>query len=84
MYEYYFTFHSVTQAQRGLEELLRRGIYTELIRSPKKFSSAGCGYALKVLSSDGYTAAAALKIAGITPVRSLRVFDNGYSEVTGL
>lgn len=84
MYEYYFTFHSVTLAQRGLEELLRRGIYTELIRSPKRLASAGCGYALKVQAGDGYAAAAALKLAAVPAVRTLRVYAGGRSEVARL
>lgn len=84
MYEYYFTFHSVTLAQRALSELLRKGIYTELIRSPKRFTSFGCGFAIKVPAGDGYIASAAMKSAGIVPVKSIRVYADGRSEVAGL
>lgn len=82
MYEYYFTFQSITHAQNALSELFRIGISAELIRSPKRFSAMGCSYALRVLSADGYSAYATLRSAGIKPYRSLRVYSDGRSEVT--
>ena len=83
MYEYYFTFLSVTMAQRGLEALLNRGIYAELIRTPRRMASAGCGYALKVRSGDGFVAAAVLKYSS-KPVKTIRIFPDGNSEVVNL
>ena len=84
MYEYYFTFQSITYAQTALSELFRVGIFAELIRTPKRMSSMGCGYAVKVRSGDGYPAYAALRSAGIAPLRSFRVYPDGRSEVTSL
>ena len=83
MYEYYFTFPSVTFAQRALSELLQKGISAELIRSPRRISSYGCGYALKVSAADGYIASAVMRTAGIRPAKSIRVYFDGRSEVTG-
>lgn len=82
MYEYYFTFQSITYAQKALSELFRIGIASELIRSPKHLSAAGCSYALTVKSSDGFRAYAAMRSVGIQPLRSLRVYPDGRSEVT--
>lgn len=84
MYEYYFTFQSITHAQRALNELFRVGISAELIRSPKRLSAMGCSYTVKTRSSDGYTAYAAMHSSGIKPYKSLRVFPDGRSEVTSL
>ena len=83
VYEYYFTFPSVTFAQRSLSELLQKGILAELIRSPKKISSYGCGYAIRVSAADGYTASAVMRTAGVNPVKVLRVYFDGRSEVAG-
>ena len=84
VFEYLFTFHSITLAQRGFEELRQKGIFAELIRSPKQMSSAGCAYALRVNAGDGYVASAAMKAASILPVKTLRVYRNGDSEVVRL
>lgn len=83
MYEYYFTFPSVTFAQRALSELVQKGIAAELIRAPKRISSYGCGYALKVSASDGYVASAVMRSAGIRPSKSIRVYFDGRNEVIG-
>lgn len=83
MYEYFFTFPSVTLAQKALSELLQKGILAELIRSPKRISSYGCGYAIKVSAADGYTASAVMRSSGARPVKTIRVFYDGRSEVAG-
>ena len=83
MYEYYFTFPSVTFAQRVLSELLQKGIPAELIRSPKRISSYSCGYAIKVSAADGYTASAIIRSSGITPGKTIRGYCDGRSEVVG-
>lgn len=83
MYEYYFTFLSVTMAQRGLEALLNHGIYAELVRTPRRVTSSGCGYSLKVQSRDGYGAAAVLKNMA-QPAKIIRIYFDGKSEVVTL
>ena len=84
MYEYYFTFLSVTAAQRGMTDLLQRGIYAELVRTPRRVAENGCGYALKVKAGDGYGASSVLKLSGVNPVKVLRMFSDGRIEVARL
>lgn len=57
MYEYYFTFLSITKAQRARTFLNEKGITSQLVQAPDSISSAGCGYALRIKQSDGTTAA---------------------------
>lgn len=52
MYEYYFTFGSVTQAQIALQTLSRKAIPAHLIRTPKAIQMQGCGHSIAV--SSGY------------------------------
>lgn len=49
---YYITFRSVTFAQRGEEILRRGGISSVLQRTPRWMEEQGCGYALKLWTSD--------------------------------
>ena len=37
MYDYYFTFRSMTQAQRAVSALRQAGIFAALIRTPRPF-----------------------------------------------
>jgi len=48
MNEYYFTFRSITLAQQALDVLTKNGISAILLRSPKRVSKAGCGFAVRV------------------------------------
>src|SRR5699024_3056452 len=57
MYDYYFTFRSMTQAQRAVGVLQQAAIYAVLERTPRAISPQGCGYAVKVLRGDVYRAA---------------------------
>lgn len=63
MYDYYFTFRSMTQAQRAVGVLQQAAIYAVLERTPRAISPQGCGYAVKVLRGDVYRAANALRSA---------------------
>lgn len=63
MYDYYFTFRSMTQAQRAVGVLQQVAVYATLTRTPRAISPQGCGYAVKVLRGDVYRAANALRNA---------------------
>ena len=49
---YYFTFRSVTLAQRGEQTLQKTGLRVTLLRTPKWMESQGCGYSLRVRTPD--------------------------------
>lgn len=51
MKTYYITFRSVTFAQRA-EALLRGQIRCSLQRTPRWMEAQGCGYALRLWTSD--------------------------------
>lgn len=50
MYEYFFTFRSITMAQRAVRVLDRAGISNLLLRTPKQLEQMGCGYSVRVRS----------------------------------
>ena len=49
---YYITFRSVTFAQRGERLLQKRGIACTLQRTPKWMEQQGCGYCLRLRTTD--------------------------------
>lgn len=77
----FFTFRSITTAQRGAQVLDRAGILNQLSRTPKSFSVRGCGYCLKVRENNCKIAAQALVRAGINPSALYRICANGTVEV---
>lgn len=48
MYDYCFTFRSVTLAQRGTRTLSKAGVWNTMVRTPKHLQQQGCGYCLRV------------------------------------
>ncbi len=52
MNHYYITFRSVTFAQRGEQLLGRGGVRCSLQRTPRWMEEQGCGYALRVWTTD--------------------------------
>ena len=48
MHEYYFTFRSITTAQRARELLRRQKLPGVLLRTPKAMAVQGCGHSLRV------------------------------------
>lgn len=48
MYEYYFTFRSVTAAQSAAKRLEQAGIAAAMLRTPRALQKQGCGYSLRV------------------------------------
>ncbi len=80
MYDYYFTFRSITGAQRGENVLVRNGVGVRLLRTPKYLSQNGCGYCLRIRSRD-LAAALNLFYRELVPYsRLFRVNDNGTAE----
>lgn len=80
MYEYYFTFRSVTSAQNAMMTLAEKGIPADFLRTPRFLSRVGCGYAVKLSYSDGYAAAAVLRQQQIKFERFVRLFPDGIIE----
>lgn len=56
MYDDYFTFRSLTAAQRAVQCLERAGIPVQLARTPKQLERMGCGYCVRVQTSQGQLA----------------------------
>lgn len=48
MYDYYFTFRSVTSAMEGRRALERAGVSAVTVRTPGELRHNGCGYSLRV------------------------------------
>ena len=56
MYEYLFTFRSLTQAQLAQNVLRQNRVVAEMQRSPKRLSKNGCAYALSISNAQLYEA----------------------------
>ena len=52
MYDYYFTFRSVTAATRAGKVLERARVPNHLVRTPKQVQELGCGYSLRIKGED--------------------------------
>ncbi len=61
MYDYYFTFRSVTAAQQAASELNKSGLFGSVLRTPGALSSMGCGFAVRVPFHHGTAAAFLLR-----------------------
>ena len=79
---YYITFRSVTYAQRGEKTLTSGGIRCTLLRTPRWMEEQGCGYALKLWSTD---IAAAVKLLRDNRIQLRRAYvqleDSQMEEV---
>ncbi len=84
MYEYYFTFQSMTRAQTAQAVLTRHGLFSALRRTPKVLTAQGCGYALRLAAADGPAAAALLRREGSQFGRCFRLYADGWMEEVGL
>ena len=56
MYDYFFTFRSVTAAMDAKELLEKSGIKAVLSRTPKSLKQQGCGYSLRLRVESPMTA----------------------------
>ena len=79
MNAYYFTYRSVTAAQRALGALTDAGIPAQLTRTPGPLAKNGCGYCLRLSPRWLSAAAEALRGSGAQGLW-LRSGD-GYEEV---
>lgn len=82
MYDYYFTFRSVTTAMKGSRILERAGIKTLLSRTPKMLQQQGCGYCLKVRAGSLQAAQTVLLREDVRFNKIYRKEENGrWQEV---
>ena len=84
MFDYYFTFRSITGAQRGERALQKEGVECILSRSPKKLSQNGCGYVLKLREKNVYAALIALEHWGVEYGKLYRMGMDGEAEEAGV
>ena len=84
MYDYFFTFRSVTAAMKGSRALERAGVSGVTVRTPKKLRQKGCGYSLRVREELLPDARQALQSAGARYQKLYRRADDGtWQEVFG-
>ncbi len=81
MNAYYFTFRSMTKAQEAAMELSKLGISATFSRSPKAVSDLGCGYAVRVDLSGGWSVARALRNLGIRFEKVVQISNGTAREV---
>ena len=84
MLDYYFTFRSVTFAQRAQRVLASADIASELRRAPKNMSVKGCGYALRIRAANAGRAAEVLKSGGVSYSAVYRMRPDGTAEAVQL
>ncbi len=70
------TFRSITPAQRALQVLRSGGVEAGLQRTPRRMGQQGCGYCLRLRSSDRLWALGLLEQAAIR-------YQNVYNAETG-
>ena len=75
---YYFTFRSVTYAQKGQRILEKQGISCWMGRAPKWMTTRGCGYAVKVRKLQ--EAVTAFRISGAEWEKIYRIRDGEKPE----
>ena len=84
MYDYYFTFRSVTAAMKGSRALEREGVSGVTVRTPKKLRQKGCGYSIRVREELLPAAKHALQSADTRYQKLYRRTDSGsWQEVLG-
>ena len=75
------TFRSVTPAQRGEIVLRHNGIAVSLQRTPRVLAEQGCGYSIRLHSSQLPKAIEILKQKGITYQKTYCLRDGKLEEV---
>lgn len=80
MFDYLFTFRSLTAAQRARSVLNADGIRTPIVRTAKRMSANGCGYGIRVGPRDGIRALHLLRAGAEQYAHLYRVFQNGAME----
>lgn len=83
MYDDYFTFRSMTGAQRAVQVLERAGIPAQLLRTPKQMERMGCGYSVRVRAAQSQTARWELERNQMHYSKIYRRYaDGGWEEAT--
>ena len=78
MYDYYFTFPTLTASQQALMILRRSGISADLVKIPLSGRGSGCTNGLGLISSSAIRAAAALRQAAMAPSGMFRREPTGW------
>lgn len=81
MEHYLLTAHNVTQAQRMARVLSESRINGSVQRLPVGLSDRGCAYGVRVSEYDIANALAAVRRAGLGPVKVFYHTPYGYKEV---
>ncbi|MBQ6430423.1 MAG: DUF3343 domain-containing protein [Oscillospiraceae bacterium] len=82
MYDYFFTFRSVTAATGASRALERAGVPSVTVRTPKDLRHKGCGYSIRVRNDLLTEAKRALQLAGTGYQKIYRRTDAGtWQEV---
>lgn len=80
MFDYIFTFRSLTGAQKARELLSAGNVFSSVMRAPKRLSAQGCGYVLRVSAANGRRALAVLRGGGASFGHLYRLFHDGRIE----
>lgn len=80
MYEDYFTFRSLTTAERGMQVLQRSRIPAQLTRTPSALQEQGCGFCIRVQAPSENAANWQLQHNHAPYSRHFRLYDNGSWE----
>jgi len=80
---FYFTFRSVTAAQKGHRALSLAGVPSTMLRTPATLSVHGCGHCLRVSSRWAAQAAKVLQGSGVQRcyVRSGDRFEEAQGDL---
>ena len=81
---YYITFRSVTWAQKGEALLEGAGIRCRVQRTPRWMEAQGCGYCLRLWTTEPDRAVSLLQGAGIPMRRLYRQGSDGQLEEMAL
>lgn len=80
MFQYVFSFNSLTEAQMARGVLDARYIPCRIVRAPREAAKRGCGYAVRVEGRDGARSAALLREEGQQFSGVFRLLSDGKVE----
>ena len=80
MFQYLFSFESLTAAQTARGVLDALYIPCRIVRAPREVAKRGCGYVLRVAGRDGARTADILRGQQILFSNSFRVLQDGTAE----
>lgn len=80
MYDYFFTFRSVTAAQGGARRLESAGIPAAIVRTPRNLQKQGCGYSLRIRAKQFSAAQQVLRQEGAAFQKIYTRLPNGNWE----